>query len=161
MLIKIRNPENQDFLSCRSVAAAAEVEEAAAAAAQNQHFKFPRKKNIFLKRSNIFLGSLFWLNSRSPNFKGSKKISFVTIVSAFHFQKSKQELPVLHKAKNNMVFANHQCMSFSMYIRGPYTTTPRSFVVTHSSKYLRRRLSITSAFCTPDFITPLDDNKFL
>jgi hypothetical protein len=33
MLTKIRNPENQDFLSCRSAAAAAEVEEEAAAAA--------------------------------------------------------------------------------------------------------------------------------
>jgi hypothetical protein len=33
MLAKIRNPENQDFLSCRSAAAAAEVEEEAAAAA--------------------------------------------------------------------------------------------------------------------------------
>ncbi len=44
MLTKIRNPENQDFLSCRSVAAAAEVEEAAAAAAaaataQTQDFR--------------------------------------------------------------------------------------------------------------------------
>jgi hypothetical protein len=50
-MTKIQNPENQDFLSCGSAAAMAQVEEeasaaAAAAAAQTQDFRWEKKKKI-------------------------------------------------------------------------------------------------------------------